>query len=365
MAEWSVSGNGADCSGKSGPDCLLESTEASEKERKGRAVYRILIVDDEMIFRKGIGAMLRKSDFGIRQISEAIDGCEALELLKRDNYDIVITDIRMPRMDGLMLCRSIRDQGLRPSIVILSGYDDFKYAQTAIQYGVSDYVLKPVSQRKLTEVLREVMRRREEGGNGLKYSQMDDLVTGLVKALWDLDREAWRRAGEEAKKSIVGMGPVAQEETLREMIRSTAGKISEKMGEELPTEEFGEHTFEENLELLWEMAGNRKSHGLLETVQKHLSAAPAMSQEELCGMLGFSSSHFSQIFKERTGKKFVDFRTQIRMEAARQKLCIPSKTVAQVAAEVGYSDYSHFSSVFKKFYGKSPAQFREERGLGL
>ena len=154
-------------------------------------MYRILIVDDEMIFRKGIGAMLRKSDFSIGQISEAVDGFEALEFLERDNYDIVITDIRMPRMDGLMLCKSIREKGLRPSIVILSGYDDFKYAQAAIQYGVSDYVLKPVSQKKLTEVLGQVIRKREENGVGLKYSQMDSLVTGLSQALWELDREAW------------------------------------------------------------------------------------------------------------------------------------------------------------------------------
>ncbi len=113
------------------------------------------------------------------------------------------------------------------------------------------------------------------------------------------------------------------------------------------------------------MASNRKRHGLLETVREHLLANPAMSQEELCSLLGFSSSHFSSAFKEKTGKKFVDYRTEIRMEAARRQLCIPSKTVTQVAAEVGYNDYSHFSSVFKKFYGKTPAQFREGRGLSL
>lgn len=328
-------------------------------------MYRILIVDDEMVFRKGIGAMLRKSDFSLGLISEAVDGCEALELLEQNNYDIVITDIRMPRMDGLMLCRSIRERGLKPDIVILSGYDDFKYAQTAIQYGVSDYVLKPVSQRKLIQVLQEVIRKREESGAGLKYSQMDSLVTGLAQALWDRDQEAWHRAGREAAQTLNGMGARAKTETLREIILGVSEKVSARLGEKLPTDGFGEQSFEEDLALLWEMTGNRKSHGLLETVREQLLANPAMSQEELCGLLGLSSSHFSQTFKEKTGKKFVDYRTQIRMEAARQQLCIPSKTVTQVAAEVGYSDYSHFSSVFRKFYGKTPAQFREERGLGL
>ncbi len=328
-------------------------------------MYKILLVDDEMVFRKGIGAMLRKSDFSIGQISEAVDGCEAMELLEKDNFDIVITDIRMPRMDGLMLCKCMRERGIRPAVVIMSGYDDFKYAQTAIQYGVSDYVLKPVSQKKLAEVLKEVIRKREEGGGLLKYSEMDRLVMGLTQALWNQDEAAWREAGAKVRESLAGMGHSQKQKLLQEILLNTADKISERLGESLSADEFREHGFEENLALLWEMASNRKRHGLLEQVREYLLADPAMSQEELCKKLGFSSSHFSSIFKEKTGKKFVDYRTQIRMEAARQKLCVPSRTITQVAAEVGYSDYSHFSSVFRKYYGKTPAQFREERGLGL
>lgn len=328
-------------------------------------MYKILIVDDEMVFRRGIRAMLQKSDFCIGKIAEAADGCEAMEILEQDSFDIVITDIRMPRMDGLMLCRSIREKKMLPGIVIMSGYDDFKYAQAAIKYGVSDYVLKPVSQKKLFEVLGEVMQKLDEGGNRLKYEKMDSLVTGLSEALWNRDRDACQQIRRDVKSSLAGIGSNAREEILREVIWNTAAKVSRQLGEQLPTDAFEEHGFEENLEILLEMVSNRKRHGLLETVREHLLENPSMSQEELCSLLGFSSSHFSLTFKEKTGKKFVDYRTEIRMEAAKKQLCIPSKTVTQVAAEVGYSDYSHFSSVFKRFYGKTPAQFREERGLGL
>lgn len=328
-------------------------------------MYKILIVDDEMIFRRGIRAMLQKSDFSIGLISEAVDGCEAMQLLAQDNFDIVITDIRMPRMDGLMLCKSIRERGLRPGIIILSGYDDFKYAQTAIQYGVSDYVLKPVSQKKLNEVIRDLIRKREQDEIRPKYKEMDVLVTGLAQALWDLDKDAFRLAGQRAQDRVAGIGEKVGNEILQEIILNTAEKVSGELGETLPGELFREHAFEENLGLLWDMVSNRKRHGLLETVREHLLANPAMSQEELGSLLGFSPSHFSSIFKEKTGRKFVDYRTEIRMEAAKRQLCIPSRTITQVAAEVGYNDYSHFSSVFKKYYGKTPAQFREERGLGI
>lgn len=63
-------------------------------------MYKILIVDDELVFRRGIHAILQKSDFCIGKIAEAVDGCQAMEILLHDTYDIVITDIRMPRMDG-------------------------------------------------------------------------------------------------------------------------------------------------------------------------------------------------------------------------------------------------------------------------
>lgn len=328
-------------------------------------MYKILIVDDEMVFRRGIRAMLQKSDFCIGKIAEAADGFEAMEILERDSFDIVITDIRMPRMDGLMLCRSIRERKMLPGIVIMSGYDDFKYAQAAIKYGVSDYVLKPVSQKKLFEVLGEVMGKLDRGANRLEYEKMDSLVTGLYEALWNRDRDACQRIKKEAQDSLCGIGANAREEILQEILLGAAGKVSRQLGQQLPEDAFEEHDFEENLEILWEMVSNRKRHGLLETVREHLTENPAMSQEELCSLLGFSSSHFSLAFKEKTGKKFVDYRTEIRMEAAKKQLCIPSKTVTQVAAEVGYSDYSHFSSVFKRFYGKTPAQFREERGLSL
>ena len=91
------------------------------------------------------------SDFCIGKIAEAVDGCQAMEILLHDTYDIVITDIRMPRMDGLMLCRSIREQKMHPAIAILSGYDDFKYAQTAI----------PVSYTHLDVYKRQVPARAQ------------------------------------------------------------------------------------------------------------------------------------------------------------------------------------------------------------
>ena len=81
---------------------------------------------------------------------------------------------------------------------------------------MSDYVLKPVSRTKLIEVLKEVVRKREESGIHLKYSKMDGLVTGLAEALWNQDKEAWQRTGKEARDSLSGLGSRSGNEILKE-----------------------------------------------------------------------------------------------------------------------------------------------------
>ncbi|HJC25275.1 MAG TPA: response regulator [Candidatus Eisenbergiella merdavium] len=323
-------------------------------------MYNILIVDDELISRRGIRAILQKSDFCIGRLAEAADGVEAISLLRKEKFDIVITDIRMPNMDGIMLCKSIQNEGMSPSIVILSGYDDFKYAQQAILYGVSDYILKPITQKKLTESLTRIMSRQDGTDRSLKYEEIDRFVTGLLESLREGDRADFEQAGEKMRIRLEG-----QQETLIEIVLNVANKIADRLQIQFSADDFRENSFEDGMERLWKMVNDRKGRDLLETVRKYLLDDPGMSQERLCSMLGFTSSYFSAMFKERTGRKFVEYREQIRMEVAKRELCIPSKTITQVAIETGYSDHTHFSRVFKKFYGKTPAQFRKERGLRL
>ena len=127
--------------------------------------YKVFLVEDEVVTREGIRDNVGWQVHGFEFCGEAPDGEMALPLLQTVKPDVLITDIRMPFMDGLELSRIVRDRMPGTKIIILSGHDEFEYAQKAISLGVSEYLLKPISVQDLHAVLQKVAAEldRESG----------------------------------------------------------------------------------------------------------------------------------------------------------------------------------------------------------
>lgn len=121
-----------------------------------RTKYRVLITDDEPIIREGIRDAVDWESLGMEVAGEAEDGEEALEIALRDNIDILLVDMNMPIMNGITLMKRLREERPECRFVIITGHDEFAYAQEAIRLGVKDYILKPVNADHLIEVLRNV-----------------------------------------------------------------------------------------------------------------------------------------------------------------------------------------------------------------
>lgn len=119
-------------------------------------MYKLLIVDDEDIVRNSIATLIDWPSLGFSEVCQAQNGMEALELALKIKPDVILTDIRMPFMDGLELSAKIREQLPQTNIVILSGHDEFKYAQKAMEHGVIDYLLKPIGPDSLSDKMREI-----------------------------------------------------------------------------------------------------------------------------------------------------------------------------------------------------------------
>lgn len=127
-------------------------------------MYKVLIVDDEQLIRSGMIARFQYLNFKFERIREAASGVEALALLEKEPADIVITDIKMPDMDGMTLIREAKEKYPGTQFVILSGYAEFEYAETAIELGVKSYLLKPISNDELKRVRGNYLRRWKKSG---------------------------------------------------------------------------------------------------------------------------------------------------------------------------------------------------------
>lgn len=119
-------------------------------------MIKVFLVDDEVVIREGIRTSFPWDETEYTLVGEAPDGEIALSMIRDTNPDILITDIRMPFMDGIELCRTVRARMPWIGIIILSGYDEFEYARKGIQLGVKEYLLKPISAEELREVLDRV-----------------------------------------------------------------------------------------------------------------------------------------------------------------------------------------------------------------
>jgi len=124
--------------------------------------YKVFLVEDEIVTREGIRDTVDWGAAGYQLCGEAPDGELALPLIRERRPETVITDIKMPFMDGLQLCRILRETLPAVKIIILSGHDEFRYAQEAIQIGVTEYLLKPIAPQDLLAALRKVARQIDE-----------------------------------------------------------------------------------------------------------------------------------------------------------------------------------------------------------
>ena len=154
-------------------------------------MYHVFLADDEPWALMALKNLIQWSDYGFAVSGEAQDGRQALERIERMGPDLIISDIRMPGMDGLALLQTIREKRWRAEVLLVSGYTDFEYARKALLYGCVGYLVKPVQEKELLEYLEKVRNilnekykadapggQKEENADGYRSEKL--LVQNMV-----------------------------------------------------------------------------------------------------------------------------------------------------------------------------------------
>lgn len=341
-------------------------------------MYSILLVDDEPLALRGNRIIIERSGLEVTGLYEAVDGQEAWGFLQDHEVDLVITDIKMPRMDGVSLCRELFLSGREVKTVIVSGYADFQYAREALRYGVKDYILKPVQREELIQSISSVLYQADAGRKDdfayIPHGELDNILTILQQGLWMGD-EGDVEQGLSMYRDA--MGQVREDYCLKasgDFCRLLSEKLSLKTGHTLTLQpQFTPGCKKEQVMMITadfvavlkkELKSRRETDYtdvLLDMANKYLEEnyAQDISLADLAAKTGFSTNYFSSIFKEKIGKSFVQCRTEYRVEKAKQLLCWSAKSITEIAAEVGYNDFTYFNRVFKELTGQTPGGYKK------
>ncbi len=354
----------------------------------------VMIVDDERIAREGLRDLVDWSALGLQVSFCASNGRQALQWLDEHRVDIVITDIKMPQMDGLELLRNMSERGFHSTTIILSGFNDFKYAQKAIQYGVLHYLLKPVHMDELQEVLQRAVEERQKGRTVFHIdpeqsarfqaqtrSRADEISEAICTAVCSGEQGCAERLCDDLRKlfeqenypldvfkkyafsciyhlvrgvsNFTGTEVSYLENVERLAILSVAGDFSEVADQLVQcVADLCAH-----LTALKKSQSNRIIDELLYILQ-HRYADSSLSLQTVADQLGLTPNYLSSLFKRQMGENFSDYLEKLRIEKACQLLRDVQYKVYQVADAVGYTDPRHFAKVFKAATGKTPLAYR-------
>lgn len=335
----------------------------------------LLIVDDEVMIRNGIKHMVSSYGKPFSTIRLAENGEQALAMIAERPPDLVITDIRMPRMDGLELSRNIHELYGYITVVIISGFAEFEYAKKCVAYGVKEYLLKPVVKKDIHEMLDKLLPGMEK--SVVAPTQAKKWLDEMTEHMWQLQTKEMERCLEDWLAYC--RERTEHPEQLRALLQDSCHGVLDRLKEK------GHHdpqasapilkgSFEEVMEAFREqirsIAGELTARrggfkDLMAEAKAYIdqNIGKEVTLEEVANLVGLTPNYFSMFFKKATGVTFINYRMTRRMELAEQLLALPHYRIVDVAHEVGYEDYSHFAKTFRKMKGLSPTEYRSRLGI--
>ncbi len=238
---------------------------------------RLIICDDEAILRNGLKSLIEKSNLPVEIVALASNGNEALETIQKYKPHIVLMDINMPGISGLSVIEQCSKSGINPIFIIISGHDEFEYAQKACRLNVMDYLLKPINKMQLISLIEEAIEK-------IKQKQLTQHI--LVREPKTISQQILKYVQENFSDPDISLNKL-----------SSVFNLSESYITRIIKNETNNYF------------SNILINLRIEKSIEYLIHHPDMKLVEISEKCGFSSQHyFSRIFKEKTGFPPIDYR---------------------------------------------------------
>lgn len=339
-------------------------------------MYRILLIDDKEPFRRKVKRLpyfQEKKDVLSIQFT-AQNGQEGLKILEENSVDIVITDIRMPIMNGLTLLREIQNRGLCPCTILLSEYSEFSYAREGIVYGAFDYIVKPVTSENLIPTLERAIAYLDQMHlENHDSSNLVSLIAAGIAENTDSWAEVFRQLCQNLQEQTDSL-PECQS-LLQQCEQDIFRLVLEQKPEMAPFVAWEPHIPEKT-----PAVPDLVSSGLtdLQQLQHSLHQFTFETESELVRSVcqyvlshieesvdlpTLATQHFvnkkylSSLFRKETGLRFVEYVSLAKMQRAKVLLSEPDAKIYWVAERLGYTDSEYFSKVFKSVNGYPPSAY--------
>ena len=287
-------------------------------------MYKVVIIDDEPIIVEGLSKVVDWSRWDCRVSGFAYNGREGLEMIREQRPNIIISDIRMPEIDGLSMVAALKSEFPYMQICILTGYRDFDYAKQAISLGVTRFLLKPSKLDELEEAITAMKQK------------LDDI--GCVHPeIFQERRYEHKNVNEDSKcEETPDESCEEQNDPGKHGVEAVTASTDE-IGDDNPASSF-------------------VVKNAIEYIREHYAEKIRLS--DVADEIYVSQWHLSKLINKHTGSNFSEILNGIRVEKAKQLLKDPSLKIYDIAEQVGFLDLTHFSRVFKKMEGISANEYR-------
>ena len=384
-------------------------------------MYSLVIAEDELTTRWGLVNMVKWNELGFQVDGEFSDGQEVLAYLESHQPDVILTDIKMNHVSGLDIAKFVADRQLPVQVVLLSGYREFSYAQSAVEYHVLHYLLKPVSVPKLRDVfceIREKLDAQEASQNAMLNREehyetlldvapnqperllltrvtvqrsgflsdcgVQELQEEIIRILHGLDARLefypinWERAGNGFPMTLLGVFwekaasdrntplPVwkLKEQLERESERLTGLQVSLTLIKSMNNPaELAESPVEIDASVPLAASEGSKMPESIEQVMNYILQhyCEDITLNDVASAVYLNPIYISRLIKEQTGKGFSEWLMEMRIKKAVSQLKHTDRYVYQIAEDVGYPNLKYFYKVFKRTTGKSPNDYRSRK----